>query len=228
MKRSIAIVALAVLLVSAAGASAQQSYKTALSYQIKAGLVSTYLTSNDYLDTGVGWGWTAGGGLFLPLFSARFGIQAEVMWVQKEAWLQLGTDADGNALNPPLQFDFTSQFVEVPIMAHWAFTANEDVRAYLLGGQAVSFNASSKMTWTDPDGLDREKDIELASYDWSPLIGIGVQSGGFLVEIRFAKGLKDQVENQNADPTPDDPNDPLVRLTDAKVTHTSFLIGFAF
>ena len=104
MKRTTVVVALAAVLLVAASASAQDDYKQALRYELKAGLVSTYQTTNNYNDTGIGWGYQVGGGLFLPLFTKGFGLMAEVYYVNKEASITLAEAhaelpaADGNEI----------------------------------------------------------------------------------------------------------------------------------
>ena len=53
MKNLVAVLTLACAVLTSAIAGAQE-YKQALRYEIKAGLVSSYLSSDNYLDTGVG------------------------------------------------------------------------------------------------------------------------------------------------------------------------------
>ena len=128
---------------------------------------------------------------------------------------------------PSLHPLFTKKdvFFEPQLVGTWA---GEDAKDNWQFRPSITSEKLYEVVYTDDDGVEQEVDLQLADYDWSPLFGIGVKSSGFLVEIRFAKGLKKQVENQDVDTDLDDPANPEIELDGGKVTHTSFLIGFAF
>jgi len=218
MKKLIVIFTLACLILTSAAALGQE-YKQALRYEIKGGLVSSYLSSNNYQDTGMGWGWTAGAGLFLPLFTKSFGAQIEAMYVSREATATIGSDTIEDL--PSARFDeyeFKSTWIEFPLMAQLAFTDDAEVRVYAMGGVAFSFNLTRKLSYVDDaTGQTVEEDLSESSsntsdYDIAPLFGLGLRSNRFLVELRFNLGLKSQGEQD----------------TDYKVNRNAFLIGFSF
>jgi hypothetical protein len=214
MKKLMVILTLSCLVLTSAAAVGQE-YKQALRYEIKGGMVSTYLSSNNYQDTGMGWGWTAGAGLFLPFFTKSLGLQIEALYVQKEATATIGSD---NLENLPAaqfnEYELKSTFVEIPLMAQLGFTDDEEVRVYGMGGVAVSFNASHKVSYVDPTTSERvEEDLpESSDYDVAPVFGVGLRSYRFLVELRFNLGLKSQGQQD----------------TDFNINTNSFLIGFSF
>jgi hypothetical protein len=149
MKKLIVGVALTCLLLISATGFAQE-YKQALRYEIKAGLVSSYLSSNDYQDTGVGWGWTAGAGLFLPLFTPSFGVQLDALYVEKDA---RATVSNADLINLPEaqygEYDFKATYVEIPILAQLALYNHPDTRFYLMGGGSFAVNTSAKVMYND-------------------------------------------------------------------------------
>jgi hypothetical protein len=212
MRKSMTAVLVLCLLLSAATAGAQ-SWKEAMRYEIKGGLVSTYLTSHDYQDTGVSWGWTAGGGLFLPFFTQAFGIQAEALYVHREISIQtVPTGATG----PIDEWNVTANYVEIPLMAHLAFSNSPDVRAYLLGGFSTAINTSANIKG-GPDNID--EDSEVADVEWRPLFGIGLRASSFLLEVRFSAGTRTLGDTES-----DDPSESI----EAKVNNSVFLMGFSF
>jgi hypothetical protein len=214
MKKLIAYSVLTWLLLAFATGFAQD-YKQALRFEIKGGLVSSYLSSNDYQDTGVGWGWTAGGGIFLPLFTRSFGAQIEVLFVEKDARATI-SDADRVELPDAEynEYDFELTFVEIPIMAQLALYDSPETRFYLLGGGAFAFNTSATIEYIDATtGARIKEDMPNSSdYDFAPLFGLGVRANRFLIEFRFNLGLNSQGDED----------------TDFKINTTGFLIGLSF
>lgn len=214
MKGTIAI-ALALALAATATTAQAQEYKQALRYEIKAGFVSTYATANDYEDTGVGYGWMAGGGMFLPLFFSSFGLQPEVYYVSKETnalspdgLVGLTPAADG-------EYSFRTQWIEIPVMGQWAFTNDPGFRAYLMGGGVLSFNLSASVDYTDEGGEKIERDLtDTSSYDVAPVVGLGLRAAKLVMEFRFGWGVTNV----------GDEDQPL----DAKLSSSYFLMGLSF
>jgi hypothetical protein len=217
MKRKVTVLVLASLLLVTASAMSQE-YKQALRYEIKGGPVSSFLISNDYNETGVGWGWTAGGGLFLPFFTKYLGVQIELMYTEKNASLVLG-DTDVGILGLPAargnEYDMSLTYAEVPLLAQLAFFDAEDFRGYLLGGVVNSVRLSDELKYTDEDGVEQTGNIEgVKDHDIGPLFGVGMRANRFLVEIRFNLGLRKLGGEESA--------------SDSKISSSAFLIGFSF
>jgi hypothetical protein len=212
MKRTIAL-ALTLALIATAATAFAQEYKQALRYELKAGFVSTFATANDYEDTGVGYGWAAGGGLFLPLFHQNFGFNPEIYYVKKETvatipTVELGAQDD--------EYTFNTEWVEVPLMAQWAFTNDPGFRAYLIGGGIVSLNLSATLDYTVADtGEKVSEDItDTSSYDIAPVVGLGLRAAKLVMEFRFGWGLTQVGEEEGQ--------------LDANFSSSYFLMGLSF
>ncbi len=214
MRRVIVLTVLTSLLLST-GAAVAQEYKQAFRFEIKGGMVSSHLRSNNYQDTGVGWGWTAGGGLFLPLFTRYFGVQAEALYVNKDFRIRTTSDPTGGPGGTLREYNFKVNYVEIPLMAHLALSDRSDLRFYLLAGGAIALRTTAKVEFTGDNDQETEEDLEgLANYEWSPVFGIGLRGGQFLLEVRFNLGLKNLGEENSA--------------VDTKVNTSSFLVGLSF
>jgi hypothetical protein len=218
MKKLVVILTLSCLILTSAVAVSQE-YKQAMRYEIKGGMVSSYLSSNNYQDTGMGWGWTAGAGLFLPFFTKSFGVQVEAMYVERQATATISSDSIENLPAAKFgEYEFKSTFVEFPLMAQLAFTDDAEVRVYAMGGVSFAFNLSRKLSYVDDTTGDRvdedlsEHTSNSSDYDIAPLFGVGLRSNRFLVELRFNLGLKSQGQQD----------------TDYNVNRNAFLIGFSF
>jgi hypothetical protein len=228
MKRWVVGVSLAVLIAAPTVASAQygDDYRSDLRYQIKGGFVATYLTSNNYQDTGAGYGWAAGVGLYLPLFSRHFGAQIEALYVDKQADAFISEETINNrrASDPDFQlmpavgdeYRIDIQSVEIPLMGQLAFANEPNFRGYILGGGNFDIRAQAKVKYVDKATReDVDLDIEDATtLDWQPIIGLGLQSQNFLLEIRFLFGTRDVGGEQSQSET--------------KITTNQILFGLSF
>ena len=214
--RKLQAVVLLVVILGSVGLASAQDWKQAMRYEIKAGLVSTYLSSNNYQDSGIGWGWTAGGGLFLPFFTKYLGIQADVMYTNQELVIQ--TLDDANRLQ---EYNLTANYIEIPLLIQLALSDNVESRFYLMGGVSTAFNATANVSWTDTDGKHSEDLTGVNSTEWTPILGFGLRASAFMIELRFGFGTRDLGESSDGEP------DNEVAL-DTKVNRSTFMIGFSF
>jgi hypothetical protein len=221
MMRKITLVVLALVLGCSTVASAQQyaEYKQALAYELKFGLVFSDLATDNYETTSIGTGWTGGVGLFLPFFTARFGFQADLMYIHKKSKATISDPLNPPDGIPPSQspdYEFTVDYVELPLMVQWAFTDDPDLRAYLLGGMKTALNTTAKVAYRDSTtGVDTEADLEnVNTIDWGPIVGIGFKAGQVITELRYAWSVTPLNKDEEG--------------TDARLNNFTFLIGFSF
>jgi hypothetical protein len=217
MKRTVLMLVLTSLLITAASAGAQE-YKQALRYEIKGGFNSSYLISNSYDDTGVGWGWIAGGGIFLPLFSQSFGLQIEALYSSTEADLKLSDETITELSLPAAEGnEYTAAFdnINVPLLIQLAVYNAEDFRIYIMGGVNNMFRSKTQLKYTDTDGERVTEDFVTAkNHDIGPLFAFGLRGNMFLMEFRMNFGLRSVGDEGSA--------------SDTKVADSALLVGLSF
>jgi hypothetical protein len=161
-----------------------------LEWGVKGGLsiANTSLEGDEDDDLSSRTGFAAGAYFNYPL-TARFGIQPEVLYVQKGARLS----EDG------FEFKLNLDYIEIPILFVAKFAeAGRGVRPFVGVGPSIGFNTTAKEI-EEFEGVTDEDDIEeISSTDFGLVFTGGVQFNRFGVEVRYNLGLMD-VEGEDDD-----------------------------
>lgn len=142
-------------------------------------------------------GLTAGAFLFLPVTS-RFGIQQEVLYVQKGSQQDISVDI----LDIPtvLYVTYDMDYVEIPVLMKLAWWQGKNASFYSLAGTALSLKVKDRYTLKGEvdDGdqvvpLRADSDMsEVDMFDYSFMYGMGFETTlwkrRILIEHRFSIG----------------------------------------
>jgi hypothetical protein len=141
----------------------------------------------------------AGAGLFLYLpITRRFGLQQEVMYVQKGSRQDITVDI----LDIPtvLHVTYDMDYIEIPVFLKFAWIKRQKTVVYSLAGWALSFKVNDHymLSGEIDDGTESvpvtaDSDMsEVEMFDYSFVYGMGVEFSlmriPLLVEYRFAIG----------------------------------------
>ncbi|MEJ2720365.1 MAG: porin family protein [bacterium] len=151
-------------------------------------------------DVSSDWRSGAGVGVFLHLpITHRFGLQQEVLYVQKGSRQDISVDI----LDIPtvLHVTYDMDYIEIPVLLKYAWFTWERTEIYSLAGWALSFKVNDRYTLdgevddgTEKAPLNADSDMsEVEMFDYSFIYGFGLDFSLFeipmLVEYRFAIGL---------------------------------------
>ena len=142
------------------------------------------------------------GGVFVEFpVSAAVSIQPEFLYSMKGATF---AETDGD------DFKLELNMVQIPLLVKANFGSGT-TRPYLVVGPGFGFRTSAKIK-----AGDEEEDIkdDVASMDFSGIIGFGVQFGRALIEARYDHGFTDLDEADDE--------------SEAKTRTFSLLFGFSF
>jgi hypothetical protein len=140
---------------------------------------------------------SAGVFLYLPI-TRRFGLQQEVMYVQKGSRQDISVDI----LDIPtvLHVTYDMDYIEIPVVLKFAWIKRRNTAVYSLGGWALSFKVNDHYTLSGEvdDGSESfpvtaDSDMsEVEMFDYSFVYGMGVEFSmmgiPLMVEYRFAIG----------------------------------------
>lgn len=152
-------------------------------------------------DYGVSSRWRKGfaGGLFLYLpVTPRFGLQQEVLYVQKGSQQDITVDI----LDIPtvLRVTYDMDYIEIPVLLRYTWFRRNNRAIYSFAGTAISFKVHDRyiLKGEVDDGVEQvplyaDSDIsEVEMFDYSFVFGVGLDfelwSTGFLIEYRFTIG----------------------------------------
>ncbi len=188
MKRIAVLVATIALLSSAASAGgltfgAKGGIYTANTTQVPAGWDNTYFKNG-----------LAGGVCAHYVFSEYFGLQSEVLYVQK------GFDGDISNRFYAVTFTGTYDYIVIPILAKLTFASANTASPHVLAGPSIGFNIKAD---TDIDILNRvTRESASGTLDYSDVTnalevglvfgaGVGIKAGPgrITVDGRFDLGL---------------------------------------
>ena len=139
-------------------------------------------------------GITAGAFLILPV-TPRFGIQQEVLYVQKGSRQQIGVEIF--EIPTTLDVSYDLDYIEIPVLLRYHWILDRAVDLYSLGGFAFALKVHDRyqLNGTVDDGVESipitaDSDMsEVDIFDFVFTYGMGVEFslGGsrFLVEYRF-------------------------------------------
>ncbi len=144
-------------------------------------------------------GVTAGVFLILPV-TKRFGIQQEVLYVQKGSRQKIGADV----LTVPVTMDVTydMDYLEIPVLLRYHWITGRDVGLYSLAGFAFGLKMQDRYTLSAilDDGVDQvpikaDSDMsEVDLFDFAFTYGIGLEfpvgDNWLLLEYRFDLSLE--------------------------------------
>jgi opacity protein-like surface antigen len=137
-------------------------------------------------------GFAVGGAVEFGM-SPTWSIRPEVLYAQKGAKVSEGDD----------EFRFNTSYIEVPVLAKYAFPMQGSVRPHLLVGPALAFNTGCELELEiggDSESADCEDDgLEISSLDYGFMFGAGVDIGQFNLGIRYDLGLNDIPDTDDAD-----------------------------
>jgi len=139
-------------------------------------------------------GVTAGVFLVLPV-TKRFGIQQEVLYVQKGSRQTIGAEIFD--LPTVLEVTYDMDYIEIPLMMRYHWLIDRGVDIYSLGGFAFALKVKDryKLAAEVDDGVDvvpirADSDMsEVDMFDFAFTYGVGLEfplgNNRFLVEYRF-------------------------------------------
>jgi hypothetical protein len=182
----------------------EQRVLTPITFGIKAGFSlsqhsgvkerdSEYTVSSEWRKAG-------GIGVFLHLpITRRFGLQQEVMYVQKGSRQDITVDI----LDIPtvLHVTYDMDYIEIPVLLKFKWFIWEKTELYSLAGWALSFKVNDRYTLegevddgTETAPVYADSDMsEVEMFDYSFIYGFGLEFSLFripmLIEYRFAIGL---------------------------------------
>lgn len=196
MRKSVWLFAvLSATAVAAAPVSAQMMGGRSMQIGVKGGL-NFSKPSVEAPEADISTRTAAGGGVFLSIPIGGIYLQPELLYSQKGAKVTAG---DGSDIDLTLKMDY----IEIPVLLRVPLGSGSSVSPYLLGGGAVSFEASCKFSGesggisidVDCDGNDYELELQRKSTDFSAVVGAGVAipagSGAVILEGRYTLGLVD-------------------------------------
>lgn len=212
MKRSVLVIALLVLApfridaadeLSGAAPDAGELGFPSVSWGFKAGLSLTLHSGIMERDAeyGVSSVYRKGfaGGLFLYMpVTSRFGLQQEVLYVQKGSRQDISIDI----LDIPTVLDVTydMDYIEIPVLMRYTWIRRSGRAFYSLAGTALSLKVTDryKLSGVIDDGVERvplhaDSDMsEVEMFDYSFIFGLGYEHelrvGRLLIEYRFTIG----------------------------------------
>ena len=151
-------------------------------------------------------GFAVGGAVEFGM-SPTLSIRPEVLYTQKGAKVSEGDD----------EFRFNTSYIEIPVLAKYAFPMQGSIRPHLLAGPALAFNTGCELELEvsgDTESADCEDDgLEISSFDYGLMFGAGVDIGAFNLGVRYDLGLSDIPDSDDAD---------------GKNQVLSFMAGFTF
>lgn len=178
---AVGTLALAATLALTAEARAQ----TPVQYGVVAGLTSASMGGDigDELDGSL-MGFVVGASAEVGL-GPNFRLRPELTYTRKGAKESVGDD----------EFRLKMGYVEVPVLAKYAFPVQGSVRPHLLAGPAIAFKTSCTLELEvggDEESADCEDDgLETKGVDLGVVLGGGVDVGAFSVGVRYNLGLTD-------------------------------------
>lgn len=161
--------------------SSSSSTGTGVKFGIRAGgnLSNISRDGDGDFTTGSKVGFNAAIFLDLPLASV-FSIQPEVQFSQK------GYKSTGTYLGNPYEYKYTSNFIEIPVLAKIKPSANFGI----LVGPQFSFLTSTKTKFTTGDAafetIVKEDNDNLRKNIVGGVAGVEVSSGRFVVDLRYS------------------------------------------
>jgi len=120
----------------------------------------------------------------------EFSIQPELNFLQK------GYKVETDFLGDEIENKITLNYLEVPILAKYAF-GSETIQGFVLGGPAVGYAISGKFK-TEENGESNEEDVDFEEdgikrldfgFDLGGGLGIVTESATIFVDIRYLFGI---------------------------------------
>jgi hypothetical protein len=193
-----------------------QEQRRGLHLELKAGIVNSFLSANDYEDRGTGLGLCGGLGLIVPFLFPNISVQVVGLFVEKRTKF---TSFDPLPELPPSiddNYELGAEFIELPIIGRWDLMAGRDAVGYVMGGASVSWIVGNRLRYTQEDGSPYDQKVEdLVGWDWSPVVGGGFRFDPVLLEFRIGFGLNN-LGGERED------------TIDAKISTSYFLLGAHF
>lgn len=170
-------------------------FKAGLGLALNSGVMerdAEYSVSN-YFRTGFA------GGLFLYLpVTSRFGLQQEVLYVQKGSRQDITVEIVG--IPTVLDVTYNMDYIEIPVLMRYTWIRRSGRAFYSLAGTALSLKVNDryKLSGVIDDGVEQvplytDSDMsEVEMFDYSFIFGFGyehkVWSRRLLIEYRFTIG----------------------------------------
>jgi hypothetical protein len=170
-------------------------FKAGLSLALNSGVLerdAEYSVSNDYRK-----GFAGGLFLYLPVTS-RFGLQQEVLYVQKGSRQDITVEIVG--IPTVLDVAYNMDYIEIPVLMRYTWIRRSGRAFYSFAGTALSLKVNDryKMSGVVDDGVEQvplyaDSDMsEVEMFDYSFIFGFGyeheVWSRRLLIEYRFTIG----------------------------------------
>jgi len=197
--KQIMVATAAFLLISAVKVNAQSTSapaKDGLHFGVRAGVNLSNLVKDgdDNSTTGSKLGLNAAAFLEIPV-TTGFSVQPELQFSQK------GFKTSGSVLGAPYEYKFTSNFIEVPLLAKFKPTKNFGI----LVGPQFSFLASTQTKFTVnnstvEDEVEADND-NLRKNILGGVVGIEAASGPLVFNLRYNLDF----QNNNGDGTSSTP-----------------------
>ncbi len=170
-------------------------FKAGLSLALNSGIMerdAEYSVSN-YFRTGFA------GGLFLYLpVTSRFGLQQEVLYVQKGSRQDITVEIVG--IPTVLDVTYNMDYIEIPVLMRYTWIRRGGRAFYSFAGTALSLKVNDryKLSGVVDDGVEQvplyaDSDMsEVEMFDYSFIFGFGYErklwSKWLLIEYRFTIG----------------------------------------
>jgi hypothetical protein len=186
MKRRVAAILLAIVALAASPTYAQVTAGVKIGVNFADISIEDDEGEQDNIDKRTGL--AVGAFVDVPL-SPMFSFQPEFLYSQKGAKFE---DFDEEVT---IKYDV----IQIPLLAKFNFGVQDaPVRGFIVAGPAFSFATKRELDAED-DLFDEDLDDEVESFDFSGVIGAGVQFGMATVELRYDHGFRNLDSEDLAD-----------------------------
>ena len=202
MRLRVGAILVTILAVAAAPTFAQSDVTGGIKIGVNFSKLTFSEEGDDDFTTDSRTGLVIGGFVDMPI-TELFSFQPEILYSQKGGKQEIPGLGDSKV---------KIGMVQIPLLFKASF-AGTSVRPFVVAGPGIGFVTSAKIEEPDIEDLDIKDD--LASIEFSGIIGAGVQFGRGIVEFRYDHGFTD---------LDDDEDD----ISEAKGKTWSILFGFGF